>query len=728
LASWTEPGGEADCALELPGFANVHTDQVALAGAPAAAHDDAVFINRDVSDLAFVERVLEEAENARNPVLDRARFLAISGMLLDEFYRIRVAVLREQIRSQPKLRSREGTKPSKQLKRADRYSNRLIRRQDACWRVLREDLKAAGIELVTRAKLTAEEREWLAAYFDADIRPRLVPTTGSVNAALDSVRNGGLILFAELAGGGASREDAVVVIPSDLPRFIALPGRLRLLPIEQAIGAFIDELFPQGKVTASGLARILREGNLKPYRNGDDALAIVTDAIERREHAEVIRLRVEHRMPGHLTSALAESLGLLQPDEIKALEKSRRRATASEFVVADSFLGLQDLDELPRHLPPELAARLRAPVMPPVLPAFVDAHGDDLFAAIRECERLLHFPYEDFGIIVKLLEQAVEDEAVVRIRQTLYRTGRESPVVLALAEAARRGKSVEVVIELEARDEETRNVELATMLRAAGAHVSYGVLDRKVHAKLMIIDRLESGTLERYVHCSTGNYDLAAGSTYTDLCLFSVDTALADDAEQLFAYAHARVPPRGFARIAVAPFGLRERVAGLIEDEIRHAESGRSAGIWLKVNRLSDEQMIRLLYRASRAGVDVRIIVRGICCLRPGVPGLSEHIHVQSVVGRYLEHSRALCFGNGRALPSESAAVFISSADLMAHKLDGRVEALVEIEAPQLKSRIQHDVFEQYFKDEANSWVLDADDRWERRAIEGFSVQRGLFG
>lgn len=689
---------------------------------------DAVFINRDLSDLAFVERVLEEAENTRHPVLARARFLAITGMLLDEFYRIRVAALRAQIRSQPKVRSREGTKPSKQLKRADRYSNRLTKRQDACWRRLRADLRAAGIKLVTRAELEPEERKWLAVYFNAEIRPKLVPTTASVNVALDSVRNGGLVWFAELAGGDGVTKEAVIVIPSDLPRFIPLSRRGRLLPIGQAIGVFIDELFPRAGVIASGLARILREGSLKLERNGDDALAIVSDAIERREHAEVIRLRVERAMPASVTRVLAESLGLLQPEEIKALEKSRRRATASEFVIADSFLGLHDLTELVDHLPDSVAAQLNELPMPSTVPAFVEEHGGDLFRAIAERERLLHFPYEDFGVIVRLLEQAVEDEAVVRIRQTLYRTGRESPVVLALAAAARRGKSVDVVIELEARDEETRNVELAAVLRAAGARVSYGVLDRKVHAKLMIIDRIESGSVTRYVHWSTGNYDAAAGSTYTDLCLFSADARLADDAERLFAYASVGAQPGEFVRIAAAPFGLRHRIASLIEEEIRHAEAGRPAAIWLKINRLSDEQMIRLLYRASRAGVDVRIIVRGICCLRPGVQGLSERIRVQSVVGRYLEHSRALCFGRGHALPADSAAVFISSADLMAHKLDGRVEVLVTIEDPEHKRRIQREVFEQYFRDETNSWELGADDQWRRRALDGFSVQRSLFG
>jgi polyphosphate kinase len=690
-------------------------------------------INRDLSDLAFVQRVLEEAENTKIPLLERARYLAITGMLLDEFYRIRVAALREQIRSQagskPKMRSRDGTKPSKQLKKADKYSNRLTRRQDRCWRALQRDLRASGIELIAANKVKSGEIDGLRAHFTERIRPHLAPSLAQTAAALAAIKDGDLLLFAELAApaGSSGIIEAVVPVPADLPRFIALPGPgYRFMPIEEVIKLFLGDLFDERAVTASGLARVLREGSLKRFGDGDDLLSLVRDAIERREHADVIRLRVERSMPQRLMSTLAGRLGLLHSEEIKALEKSRRRATASEFVVADAFLGLPDLIQLVDQLPDEAVEALTFSSFASTPPDFVTGIADDFFRAITAKDRMLHFPYDDFGILVALVEQAAADEGVVGIKQTLYRIGPDSPIVQALATAAKRGKSVDVVVEVEAREDEERNIEFAQFLEAAGVNVSYGPLELKVHAKLLIIERLEEGVTKRYVHCSTGNYDVASGRRYTDLCLLSADEELAEDADQLFAAVHAGAPPQNLAKISAAPFGLRDRIADLIEREIRHAGAGKPAGIWMKLNKLSDERLIRLLYRASEAGVDIEIIVRGICCLRAGVPGLSDRIRVKSVVGRYLEHSRAFCFGNGHRLPSDAADVFICSADLMTHKLDKRVEMLIPVEDIDLKRFIQHEVFVPYFSDEANSWTLNPDDEWTRASTGGYCVQQAL--
>jgi polyphosphate kinase len=686
-------------------------------------------IDRDASDLAFVERVLEEAENTANPVLERAKFLAITGMLLDEFYRIRVAYLREQIRLRGRKRGGYGPKPAKRLRRADKYSNRLIRRQDRCWRALRAELERAGIELVAAGDASAGDREWLALRFEEQIRPRLAPDLSQSPDALASARDGDLLLFAELAVSADPLDDieAVVPVPADLPRFFALPGGgCRFMAIEEVIRLFLDGLFAGTRITASGLARVLREGSLKRSEAGEDLLTLVRDAIERRERADVIRLRVERGMPEGLMRKLAAGLGLLRPEQIKALEKSRRRATASEFVVADAFLGLTDLIQLVELLPAGIASAHSFPAHHPRQPAFASEFDGDLFRAIAAKDRMLHFPYDDFDILVALIESAAADDAVVAIRQTLYRTGSDALIAQALAAAARNGKAVDVVVEVQAREDETRNIELAAFLESAGVNVSYGLLERKVHAKLLVIDRRESGALRRYVHCSTGNYSIASGHSYTDLCLLSADEALADDAVRLFAWVHGGDVPRDWARISVAPFGLRERIAGLIEREIANAEAGRPAAIWMKLNRLSDERMIRLLYRASQAGVDIEIVVRGICCLTPGVPGVSERIRVKSVVGRFLEHSRAFCFGNGGALPSSSADVFISSADLMSHKLDVRVEMLVGIEDDELKRQIQEDVFVPYLEDQASSWLLGADEKWVRQRPGGYSVQQAL--
>jgi polyphosphate kinase len=686
-------------------------------------------INRDLSDLAFVERVLEEAENEACPLLERARFLAITGMLLDEFYRIRVAALREQIRSGLRKRSREGMKPSRQLKSADKYSNRLIRRQDRCWRALRRELRNEGIELVGAGELGRADLEWLTGRFHDEILPHLTPSPADSEAGLASVRDGELLLFVELAASGGSAGgtvEAVVPIPQDLPRFLSLPGPgHRFMAIEEVVKTFLDDLF-EGDRVAGGLARILREGSLKRFDDSDDLLTLVRDAIERREHADVIRLRVERTMPERVLRTLAGRLGLLQPEQIKALEKSRRRATASEFVVADAFLGLADLRQLIDQFPDEITERLSFRKPAPAPPPFIAQFGGDVFRAIAAKDRLLHFPYEDFDALVSLIRQAAVDDSVVSIRQTLYRTDGDSPIVNALALAARRGKSVEVVVEVQAREDERRNIGLAALLEAAGARVSYGLLEHKVHAKLLIIERLEGGRSRRYVQCSTGNYSVTSGQSYTDLCLLSADESLACDAEQLFAYARDGIRPRDLTAISVAPFDLRERISSLIRRETQNAAAGKPAAIWMKLNRLSDEESIRLLYEASQAGVDVEIIVRGICCLRPGIPGLSERIRVKSVVGRFLEHSRVFCFGNGSALPSDAADVSISSADLMSHKLDVRVEMLVPIADADIKRRIQEEVFVPYLTDEANSWRLGADDKWIRESTSGFCVHEAL--
>lgn len=689
----------------------------------------AEFINQDVSDLAFVRRVLEQAENRRVPVLERVRFLAITGMLLDEFYRIRVAALREQIRSGRESRSVDGMKPAKQLKRADKYSNRLIMRQDRCWRELSQDLEAQQIELVDLDRASMRERQALTKAFREQIRPLLTPVWAHVANELASIKDNDLFVFVALAPSSAEARftDGLVAIPTAVPRFVALPGKAqRFIASEQLVKSHLDELFPHAQVKASGLARVLREGSLKRFRDGDDLLRLVRDAIERREHAEIIRLRVERDMPPQLLNRLAEILGLLRNEEIKALEKSRRRATASEFVIADSLLGLPDLLQLIDQLRADSASSLSYPAVPANRPGFISSFDGDLFAAVSAKDRLLHFPYDDFNVLIEFLQRAASDESVTSIKQTLYRAGRDSPIVRALAAAAKNGKSVAVVVELQAREDEASNVELAEYLGAAGVDISYGLLDFKVHAKLLIVERMEGGRLKHYVHCSTGNYSVSSGHHYTDLSLFSADETLANEAQQLFAYVHRGVAPTRLGRFSIAPHGLREHISGLIEREISHAAAGRPASIWLKVNRLSDIETIRLLYRASQAGVDIRIVVRGICSLRPGVPGLSETIQVKSVVGRYLEHSRLLCFANGESMPSDTASIFISSADLMAHKLDRRIEALVSIEDADIKRQIQNDIFAAYWRDSTDSWLLNADDRWVRVGDDGFNAQRQL--
>lgn len=687
-------------------------------------------VNRDVSDLAFVQRVLEQAENEENPLLERARYLAITGMLLDEFYRIRVAALREQIRQGSKRRSDDGRKPSAQLKQADKLSNRLVRRQDRCWRALHAELRQAGVHILAAREIHDSELEILRDTFDTEIKPFLRPQPSNSDALLESIRDGELLMLAELPATSDSSEasEVFVHVPASLPRLFRLPGKsYRFAPIEAVIKLFFDELLEGRTAESIALARVLREGSLKRFDGDDDLVSLVKDAIERREHADVIRLRVERSMSASMTYSLSQKLRLLDTQQIKALEKSRRKATRSEFVVSNAFLGMSDLMQLVEQLPPEFAAPLSYPDVRHKQPAFINEFNGDLFQAIAAEDRLLHFPYDDFDVLVELIRQAAADDAVVGLRQTLYRTDHESPIIHALLDAARNGKSVSVIVEVEAREDEERNIQFAALLEQAGADVSYGLLDRKVHAKLLIIERIENGATRRYVHCSTGNYSVSSGRHYTDLCLLSANEHLAEDTHRLFDYARAGHELEDLHLISIAPLGLRERIEALIRREIDHAIDGKPAAIWMKVNKLSDPKIIRLLYAASQAGVEIDIVVRGINCLRAGVPGLSECIRVKSVVGRYLEHSRAFCFGSGRNLPDDSAEVFISSADLMPHKLDQRVEILVPIENAALRRQIQDAVFRPYFEDQANSWTLTADDEWIRTSPSGYDVHAALF-
>ena len=667
------------------------------------------FVNREVSELAFVERVLEHAEEEANPLLERARFLAITGNLLDEFYRIRVAALRQQIRQRSKKRGDDGRKPSAQLKLADKLSNRLIRRQDKCWRALRSRLREAGIEILKAKEIREADLAFLRDAFERQIRPALKLSSATREALLDEVQDGELLLIARLADSPKTgrHNEVFVDVPLDLPRFIGLPGSdFRFVPIETVIKLFFGSLTEGREVTAVALARVLREGSLKRFDDGDDLLTQVKEAIARREHADVIRLRVERDMPADLTYLLSERLGLLEHSEIKSLERSRRKATRSEFVVSNAFLGVSDLSQLIDQLPKEFAAPLSYPAVHSRTPDFIGASNGDLLRAIAAQDRLLHFPYDDFDVLVGLIARAANDEAVVAIRQTLYRAGRDSPIIDALLAAARNGKRVSVVVEVEAREDEQRNIEFASRLEQAGVQVSYGHKDRKVHAKLLIVDRREGEQLKRYLHVSTGNYSVSSGRHYTDLCLFSAEEQLTTDAGRVFGFAFDGTPLGKLDKLAVSPFDLRERLAELIERETRRARAGEPAAIWMKFNKISDKKMIELLYEASEAGVEIDLIVRGICCLRAGVPGLSERIRVSSVVGRFLEHSRVVCFGNGSPLPSDSAEVFITSADLMPHKLDERLEVLVPIDDAVLRRKIQHGVFLPYFNDSANTWDL----------------------
>jgi polyphosphate kinase len=684
--------------------------------------------NREISDLAFIRRVLDEASNAGHPVLERLKFLAISGILLDEFYRLRVTGLREQIRAGVAERSPDGLEPREQLLRADRASNSLLAAQERCWQRLTRDLHTAGIAIASGDDLDHREHDWLRRHFQLQIGPRLAPIIVEPSGAVPFIEDGAIVLLAELEGPRPNaRRKALVPLPAGAPRFVALPGRgFRFVTLESVLAMFLEDLFAGCAVGDSGFARIVREGNLKLSGDADDLLGLVREALNRRQRADVIRLEVQSTMPEGLRRYLAEALGLITSEELKRIGAANEPVTTSEFIAADRLLGLADAMQLVDAVGREAAPSLRFSGVAPSRPEFVAQFGGDFFAAITAKDRLLHFPYDDFGVFLDFLRQAAQDPDVSSIAQTLYRTGRDSPVVEALARAARLGKQVTAVVELEAREDEFENIELANRLNAAGATVLFGFHDKKVHVKALWIVRRENGRSKGYVNFSTGNYHPRAARQYTDLSLLSANPQLVDDAAKLFAYLAGGPAPAQLSRIALAPLGLRERLVQLIEREAAHAAAGRPAAIWLKLNKLSDPELIEALYRASRHGVDIRIVARGVCCLKPGIEGLSDSVRVKSIVGRFLEHSRIACFGNGHGLPSASADVFLSSADWMTHKIDRRVEALVPVDDADAKRYVQDVAMAAYLRDAGQSWQLRADGIWVREAAAGFCAQSAL--
>lgn len=684
--------------------------------------------NREISDLAFIGRVLEEAGNAAHPVLERLKFLAISGALLDEFYRLRVTGLREQIRAGVTERSPDGLRPREQLRQADRASNALLATQERCWQHLTRDLHAAGIALASGDDLDRREHDWLRRHFELQIGPRLQPVIVEPSGTIPFIEDGAIVLLAELDEPQSDqRRKALVPLPAGAPRFVALPGRgFRFATLESVLSMFLEDLFTGRAIGDRGFARIVREGDLKLSGDADDLLGLVREALDRRQRADVIRLEVQSTMPEGLRRYLAEALELITGDELKRIQAANEPVTTSEFIAADRLLGLADAMKLVDAIGREAAPSLRFTGGTPSRPSFVDEFDGDIFAAIAAKDRLLHFPYDDFGVVLDFLRQAAEDPNVSSIAQTLYRTGRDSPVVEALARAARLGKQVTAVVELEAREDEFENIELANRLNAAGATVLFGFHDKKVHVKALWVVRRENGRPKGYVNFSTGNYHPRAAREYTDLSLLSADPRLVGDAAKLFSYLAGGPAPADLGRIALAPLGLRERLVQLIEREAEHAAAGRPAAIWIKVNKLSDPELIEALYRASRRGVEIRIVARGVCCLQPGIEGLSDTIRVKSILGRFLEHSRILCFGNGHGLPSESADVFLSSADWMTHKIDRRVEALIPVDDTDAKRYVQDVAMAAYLRDTRQSWQLGADGRWVREAATGFSAQSAL--